>query len=161
MFSQCPQCASSVLGAEDPAVAQEMTPAPGSYSLLLGTVLTHFLWKLVQSRKRHLFKPPLSIAPGGSYFWVVTGGFPSLAQVAGPSPMFLLHISCHLKGVIPLPLTKHLAIWDYFVGKGLLECVLSFTHIVAPALPLDSWSLPVDVPREWRLLIYGAFEFCM
>lgn len=91
-------------------------------------------------RKETPLQTPLSIAPGGSYFWVVTGGFLSLAQVAGPSPMFLLHISCHPKGVIPLPLTKHLAIWDYFVGKGLPECVMSFTYIVAPALLLDSWS---------------------
>ena len=129
-------------------------PASGSYSLLLGTALTHVLWKLVQSGKRHFSNSPLSIAPGVSCLWWVTGGFPSLAQMSGPFSKFLLHISFHLERVIPLTSLKHVIICDYIIGKGLDECILSITHTIAPALLPDSWSLPKDATAySWRLSV--------
>ena len=59
--------------------AQEVTPVPGSYSLLLGTVLTYFLWKLVQLGKRGLFRfsslhSPKGLMLLGDDWWVPWSG---------------------------------------------------------------------------------------
>lgn len=118
-------------GAGDPAVAHEMIPSPGNCPLW---DCPHSLpLELGSVRKEASLQTPFSTASGSPCFCVVTSGFPSVAQVAGSSPMFLPHTCRHLKGVTLHSLPRHVAVWDYFVGKGFLECVLSCPSL-APRL---------------------------
>ena len=119
-------------GAGHPAVSHEMIPSPGNCPLW---DCPHSLPSEVGSvRKGASLQTPLPTASGSSCFWVVTSGHPSVVQVAGSSPMFLLHTCRHLKGVILHFLPKHVAVCDYFVGKGFLECVLSCPSLAARLL---------------------------
>ena len=88
-------------------------------------------------RERGISSKSLLRGLGSSCFWVVTSGFPRVAQGAGSSPVSLLHSCCHLKGVTLHSLPKCIAGWDYFVGRGFLECVLSCPSL-APRLPITA-----------------------